>query len=62
MLKTSVGSELGFDVKTFLEGKTYDIKDNLAKYFIEIGNAKEIFETKMLDSDTYENKAQKKAK
>jgi hypothetical protein len=39
MLKTRRGTEDGFSIQQFLEGKEYSVRDNLACAFIAAGHA-----------------------
>lgn len=40
MLRTARGTEDGFSIQQFFQGKTYDIRDNLACSFLQRGFAK----------------------
>lgn len=42
MLDTRRGSEDGFSVKRFYEGRKYDMRDSLAREFIRNGYAKRV--------------------
>jgi hypothetical protein len=50
MLKTQLGTYDGYTPVRFLQGKTYDIADDLLRAFIDAGCAELVFENKAVES------------